>query len=461
MAADSFRITLAQFNPVAGDVAGNAAKVREARSKAAADGADLLVLPELFLAGAPPQQSVLDAAFLLACRTAIEALARETADGGPAVLIGTPWVEDGKLYNAVALLDGGRVAATRFKINLPDDQKRLFLRGPAAGPVSVRGVRIGIAIGEDIWPEGAGDENVVETLAETGAELVVVSAAACYVRGGGDRRLSAAVARVTESDLPLIWLNQTGGQVGQVFDGASFALNADLSVAAQRPAFVDDVSTLAWSRGADGWQGQGPVAKLIEGDEADYAARVLGLRDHVGKSGLNGVVLGLTASLETVLSLAIAVDALGPAKVRGVVLAGPDTAVPAQDAAIAAAARLGVAAEVVPIAAAVAGFETILPGQLGSGPHRELLARVRATLLDALASLSGALAFASAQASTPHGDEVGPGFTLLGDISPPQLSRLAALRNRWQPADALGPGGEVIAPDLVAPAATDARDDRG
>ncbi|CCD83823.1 putative glutamine-dependent NAD(+) synthetase (NadE-like) [Bradyrhizobium sp. ORS 285] len=449
MAADSFRITLAQLNPVAGDVAGNAAKVREARSKAAADGADLLVLPELFLAGAPPQQSILDAAFLSACRAAIEALARETADGGPAVLIGAPWLEDGKLYNAVALLDAGRVAATRLKINLPDDQKRSFTRGPAAGPVSVRGVRIGIAIGEDIWPERPGDENVVETLAETGAELVVVPAAACYVRGGGDRRLSAAVARVTESDLPLIWLNQTGGQVGQVFDGASFALNADLSVAAQLLAFVEDVTTLAWSRDADGWQGAGPVAKLIEGDEADYAARVLGLRDHVAKSGFDGVVLGLTASLDTALSLAIAVDALGPAKVRGVVLAGADMAAQAQEVAIAAAARLGVAAEVMPIAAAVAGFETILPGQLASGPHRALLAQVRATLLNALASLFGALALGTGEASKLQGDEIGRGFNLLADIPPAQLSRLAALRNRWQPADALGALGEVIAPDLI------------
>ena len=136
--AAQFTITLAQLNPTVGDVAGNAAKARAARAQARADGADLVVLPELFIAGYPPEDLVLKPAFQSACRAAIEELARETADGGPAMLIGSPWVEDGKLYNACALLDGGRIAAIRFKANLPNygvfDEKRLFARGPAAGP---------------------------------------------------------------------------------------------------------------------------------------------------------------------------------------------------------------------------------------------------------------------------------------------------------------------------------------
>ncbi|CAL78432.1 putative glutamine-dependent NAD(+) synthetase (NadE-like) [Bradyrhizobium sp. ORS 278] len=439
MAADSFKITLAQLNPTAGDIAGNAAKVREARAKAATDGADLVVLPELFLSGG----LAYDVEPL--CRAAIEALAHETADSGPAVLIGTPWADDGKLHDAMALLDAGRIAATRFKINLADGhQQRLFTRGPAAGPVSVRGVRIGIAIGEDIWPEALGGENVVETLAETGAELILVAAAARYVLGEGDRRLSAAVARVTESDLPLIWLNLTGGQGDDVFDGASFALNADLSMAVQLPAFVDDVSTLAWRRGNDGWQCRGPVSPLIDGEEADYAARVLGLRDRVAKGGLTGVVLELTADVEAALSLAIAVDALGPAQVRAVMLSGPDTQAP--DEAIAAATRLGVAAEVVPIAAAVAGFENILAGPLSHSAHDDLLTSVRATLLKAMASLSGALACRPLQGSGRQ----------TCDVTSGELIRLAALRNRWKPVGALGASGEVIPPDLIDRAPRDA-----
>src|ERR1700761_6774384 len=283
--ADQFKVTLAQLNPTVGDVTGNAAKARMARAKARADGADLVVLSELFIAGYPPEDLVLKPAFQSACRAAIEELARETADGGPAVLIGTPWVDDGKLYNAAALLDGGRVAALRFKANLPNygvfDEKRLFARGPAAGPVTVRGVRVGVPICEDIWLEESEDyENVVECLAETGAEILVVPNGSPYARDKTDVRLSIAVARVTESGVPLVYLNQVCGQDELVFDGAAFALNADLSVAAQLPDFVEDIPTLRWIRGDDGWHCNGPVAPLLEGDKADYAACVLGLRDY-------------------------------------------------------------------------------------------------------------------------------------------------------------------------------------
>ena len=222
----------------------------------ASDGADLVVLPELFITGYPPEDLVLKPAFQAACREAVEALARETTDG-PAMLIGTPWVDDGKLYNACALLDGGRIAALRFKANLPNygvfDEKRLFARGPAAGPVTVKGVRVGVPICEDIWLEESEEyENVVECLAETGAEILVVPNGSPYARDKNDLRLSVAVARVTESGLPLIYLNQVGGQDELVFDGASFALNADLSVAAQLPGFQENITTLRLAQGRGG-----------------------------------------------------------------------------------------------------------------------------------------------------------------------------------------------------------------
>src|SRR3954447_6987303 len=254
--ADQFAITLAQLNPSVGDVEGNAAMARTARAQARADGADLVVLPELFIAGYPPEDLVLKPAFQAACRAAIETLARETADGGPAMLIGSPWVEDGKLYNACALLDGGRIAALRYKANLPNygvfDEKRLFARGPAAGPVTVRGIRVGVPICEDIWLEESEDyENIVECLAETGAEIIVVPNGSPYARDKNDIRLSVAVARVTESGLPLVYLNQVGGQDELVFDGASFALNGDLSLAAQLPVFGESVTTLRFSKSGD------------------------------------------------------------------------------------------------------------------------------------------------------------------------------------------------------------------
>src|ERR1700736_4372407 len=230
--AEQFAITLAQLNPTVGDVAGNAAKARAARARAKADGADLVVFPELYICGYPPEDLVLKPALQSACRAAVEELARDTADGGPAMLIGSPWVEDGKLYNACALLDEGRIAAIRFKANLPNygvfDEKRLFARGPAAGPVTVRGIRVGVPICEDIWLEESEEyENVVECLAETGAEILVVPNGSPYARDKNDLRLSIAVARVAESGLPLIYLNQVGGQDELVFDGASFALEQD------------------------------------------------------------------------------------------------------------------------------------------------------------------------------------------------------------------------------------------
>src|ERR1700758_1513904 len=272
--AAQFTITLAQLNPTVGDVAGNAAKARVARAKARSDGADLVVLSELFIAGYPPEDLVLKPAFQSACRAVVEELARETADGGPAVLVGTPWVDDGKLYNACVLLDEGRIAAIRFKVNLPNygvfDEKRVFARGPVSGPMTIRGVRVGVPICEDTWLEESSEyENVVECLAETGAEIIVVPNGSPYARDKSDVRLSIAVARVTESGLPLIYFNQVCGQDELVFDGASFALNADLSVAAQLPAFAENVTTLRWNKGDDGaWRCAGPIVPDIEGDKA-------------------------------------------------------------------------------------------------------------------------------------------------------------------------------------------------
>src|SRR5579871_66529 len=282
--SDRLAITIAQVNPIVGDVAGNAEKARRARLKAAAAGADLVLLPELFICGYPPEDLVLKPALQAACRAAVETLARETADGGPAVLVGTPWAEGGKLYNAAALLDAGSVASLRFKVDLPNygvfDEKRVFAPGPMPGPMNVRGVRIGVPICEDIWgPEP------VECISETGGEILLVPNGSPYRRGAIDERLNVAVARVKEADLPLVYANQVGGQDELVFEGASFVLNPDLSLAAQLPAFREDITTVTFVRTAAGWRAEaGSIAPLETGDEADYAACVLGLRDYVDKN---------------------------------------------------------------------------------------------------------------------------------------------------------------------------------
>jgi NAD+ synthase len=463
--ADEFAITLAQLNPTVGDVDGNAAKARAARAQANVDGADLVLFPELFIAGYPPEDLVLKPAFQAACRAAIEQLARETADGGPAMLIGTPWVEDGKLYNACALLDGGRIAALRFKANLPNygvfDEKRLFAPGPAAGPLTVRGVRVGVPICEDIWLEESEDyENVVETLAETGAEIILVPNGSPYARDKGDVRLSVAVARVTESGLPLVYLNQVCGQDELVFDGASFVLNGDLSLAAQLPAFEESITTLRFAKAGDDWRCSGPIAQLPEGDKADYAACVLGLRDYVAKNGFPGVLLGISGGIDSALCAAIAVDALGADQVHGVMLPYRFTAPGSIADAGELAGHLGIRYEVLPIAEAVNGFENILSDIFRNLPpditEENLQARTRGTLLMAISNKTGLMVVTTGNKSemsvgyaTLYGDMNG-GFNPIKDIYKTQVFRLARLRNSWKPEGALGPSAEVIPPDIIS-----------
>ena len=470
-----FKITLAQLNPTVGDIAGNAAKARDARAQAKAAGADLVVLPELFIAGYPPEDLVLKPAFQAACRAAIEELARESGEG-PAMLIGTPWVDGGKLYNACALLADGRIAALRYKANLPNygvfDEKRVFARGPAAGPVTVGGVRIGVPICEDTWVEESEEyENVVETLAETGAEILVVPNGSPYARGKTDMRLSVSVARVTESELPLVYLNQVGGQDELVFDGASFVLNADRSLAAQLPAFVESITTLCWTKGADGWCCAGPVAPLLDDDKADYAACVLGLRDYVGKNGFPGVLMGISGGIDSALCAAIAVDALGAERVRGVMLPFKYTAQVSIDDAAKLVKALGIRYETLPIAQAVNGFEAILSETFAGLPRditeENLQARTRGTLLMAISNKTGAMVVTTGNKSemsvgyaTLYGDMNG-GFNPIKDIYKTEVFRLSWLRNGWKPEGALGPAGAVIPENIITrPPTAELRDNQ-
>src|SRR5580692_936088 len=349
---DRLAITVAQLNPIVGDISGNLELARKARAQAARDRGDIVAFSELFIAGYPPEDLVLKPAFQAACRAAVEALARETADGGPAVLIGAPWVEDGKLYNAYALLAGGRIETVRFKVNLPNygvfDEKRVFAPGPVPGPVSFRGVRLGLPVCEDTWTDWGDYENVVECLAETGAEILIVPNGSPYWRDKIDVRLNVCVARVTEAGLPLIYINQVGGQDELVFDGASFALNADCSIAFQLPAFQELVVTTHWSRTAGGWHcAPGPMAPPEDFDKADYTACVLGLRDYVEKNRFKGIVLGLSGGVDSALCAVMAVDALGAERVRCVMLPYRFTAQESLEDAAAIAKALGVRYEVV------------------------------------------------------------------------------------------------------------------
>ena len=271
----SFKIALAQLNPVVGDLRGNAKKAVEAHTQAKALGADVIVFPELFLNGYPPEDLVLKPAFQDATRAELERLAVTCAEG-PAVLVGAIWRDARNLYNAIVLLDAGRVAAVSLKCDLPNygvfDEKRVFASGPMPGPINVRGVRFGLPICEDIW----GTE-VVETLAETGAEILISPNGSPFDWPKPDIRMNVAVARVTESCLPLAYVNQVGGQDELVFDGASFVLNSDHSLAVQLPAWREALVVTHWRRTASGWWCEaGETAKLSEGPAAAYHACVLG-----------------------------------------------------------------------------------------------------------------------------------------------------------------------------------------
>jgi NAD+ synthase len=461
---DRLAIAVAQLDPTVGDIAGNADKARRARAAAARDGADLVALPELFLSGYPPEDLVLKPALQAACRAAVEALARQTADGGPALLIGTPWLEDGKLYNAYCLLDRGAIAAVRCKVDLPNygvfDEKRVFVPGPMPGPVNFRGVRLGLPVCEDIW--GA---EVVECLAETGAELLVVPNGSPYWRDKDEVRLNIAVARVSESGLPIVYVNQVGGQDELVFDGASFGLNADRSLAFQLPAFRESVVTLRWQRSGDGWRcGDGPVTALVEGDQADYAACMLGLRDYVEKNGFKGVVLGLSGGVDSALVAALAVDALGAARVRCVMLPYRYTSPESLHDAAEVARALGVQYDVVPIESAVLGLEQSLAPLFVGLPRdvteENLQARARGTILMAVSNKLGLMVVTTGNKSemsvgyaTLYGDMNG-GFNPIKDLYKTEVYRLSRLRNGWQPDGALGPAGRVIPDNILTRAPT-------
>jgi NAD+ synthase len=452
--ADRLVIALAQLSAIVGDIDGNLGRLRAARAEAAVFGADIVMAPELFLAGYPPEDLVLKPAFQEACRTASETLARETADGGPAVLVGLPWAQDGLLYNAYALLTEGRIEAVRFKVDLPNygvfDEKRVFAPGPDPGPIVFRGVRVGVPICEDIW-----GPDPIECIAETGGEILLVPNASPYERGKVAIRQSIAVSRVVESGLPLIYLNQVGGQDELVFEGASFALNADRSLAAQLPAFRQIVARTAWERGAEGWRCvEGPRAIIEEDDEADYAACVLGLRDYVDNNRFPGVVLGLSGGVDSALCAAMAVDALGPQRVRAVMLPYRFTSNESLVDAEACAKALGVRYDVAPIAAAVEGVEQALKGLFAGRPRditeENIQARARGLILMSISNKFGPMVVTTGNKSemsvgyaTLYGDMNG-GFNPIKDLYKMEVFRLAALRNRRKPAGALGPDGEVI-----------------
>lgn len=453
---DRFTISLQQLNPVMGDLKGNRAMAEEA-ARAAGD-VDLVVFSELFITGYPPEDLVLKHSFVAEAMAHVKALAAAFPDG-PAIAIGTPWQEEGLPTNTIAVLKGGEIHALRHKVELPNyavfDEKRVFRAGPMPGPVDIDGVRVGLPICEDIWIE-----DVCECLAETGAEFLVVPNGSPYTRAKQERRMQVAVARVVETDLPLLYLNQVGGQDELVFDGASFVLNARRELCAQLPAFRTAAETVTMERTGEGWAPvKRPLAPLPEGEEADWLAATLGLRDYVGKNRFPGVVIGLSGGIDSAICAALSVDALGADKVHCIMLPYRYTSNESLSDAADVAERLGVRYDTVPIAPAVEGFvEQLGPlfhGREADVTEENVQSRVRGTTLMAVSNKFGGMVVTTGNKSevsvgyaTLYGDMNG-GFNPIKDLYKTEVFRLCRWRNAHRPDGLLGPEGVVIPERII------------
>ncbi len=456
---DTLAIALAQLNPTVGDLEGNRALILRARTRAAAEGADLVICTELVVTGYPPEDLVLKPMFQEQTRAVVDALAEATADGGPALLIGAPWAEDDKLYNAVLLLDGGRVEARRYKYELPNygvfDEVRVFARAGLPGPIPFRGVRLGAMVCEDMWfPE------VAECLAESGAEIMIAINGSPFESDKGDARLNLAVARIGETGLPLIYVNQVGGQDELVFDGASFVLGADHGLRAQAPAFEEAVVLTHWSREEGGWAcAQGACAALPEGHAATWRAMTAGLADYVAKNGFPGVLIGLSGGIDSALTAAVAVDALGPERVFCVAMPSRYTAQSSLDDAAECARLLGVRHEVVGIEPAVDAMDGMLAplfaGRAADETEENIQARVRGVILMAISNKLGHMVLTTGNKSemsvgyaTLYGDMCG-GYSVLKDVYKTDVFEMARWRNRNWMAGLDGPQGPVVPEAII------------
>eukprot|EP00435_Cladocopium_sp_Y103_P076868 s1_g607.t1 len=468
---DQLKIALAQLNPTVGDIAGNMAKARAARTEASAEGADLVMFPELFLIGYPPEDLVLKPSFQRAVDEALAELAKDTEDGGPGYLIGAPSLEESGLHNSMVLIDGGEIVGKRHKVHLPNygvfDEPRVFTPGSMPGPLPFRGVRLGVPVCEDIW-----FEDVTECLEETGAEILLVPNGSPFDTEKHDARMQHCVARINETGLPLVYLNQIGGQDELVFDGASLILNSDLSLAAQMPAWEECVHVTTWTREGNGWVcAKSDAAPIPDGDEAIYNACVLGLRDYVTKNRFPGVVLGLSGGVDSAICAAIAVDALGADKVHCVMLPYKYTADESVSDAEQCAAALGVRYDSIPIEGPVKGFLSALDPMFAKTQsdttEENLQSRTRGTILMALSNKFGSMVVTTGNKSevsvgyaTLYGDMNG-GYNPIKDLYKLQVFALCRWRNANKPSIGLGPEGEVIPVNIITkPPSAELREDQ-
>ena len=467
---DTLAIALAQLNPTVGDLAGNLRLVRRYREAAVHEGADLVLFPELVLVGYPPEDLVLRPALVDACRAGIEELAREFSGGGPGLLVSAPWREAGSTYNAAVLLAEGRTQV-RFKRELPNygvfDEKRVFAPGPLPAPMTFHGMALGVPICEDMWTS-----DVCRHLANGGAELLLVPNGSPFETEKPNRRIELARERVAECGVGLIYVNQVGGQDELVFDGASFALNNDGAVAAVAPSLTDSLLITRWRRDASHLVAANTASWVPEARlPSMYQAMVLGLRDYVTKNAFGGVVMGLSGGIDSALTAAVAVDALGADRVLGVRLPSRFSSRGSLDDAAETGTLLGIRVDTVDIQSTVDQLEaTLAPAfhdRQRDVTEENLQARVRGVILMAYSNKFGHLLVTTGNKSemsvgyaTLYGDMCG-GYSVLKDVYKTDVYRLSEWRNENRPPGCHGPAGRVIPQtSIVKPPSAELRPDQ-
>ncbi|WP_127562037.1 NAD+ synthase [Nioella ostreopsis] len=468
--SDRFRVTLAQLNATVGALEANTAKARDAWAEARAAGADLVAFPEMFVTGYQLQDLVRKPAFAADVARVVEKLAADCADG-PAIGIGGPWPGGDKPFNAYFILQGGKVQATVLKHHLPNynvfDEKRYYHAGEMQGPVQIGPVRIGFPICEDCW-----FEDVCETLEETGAEILISPNGSPYHRGKMNIRQAVTVARVIETGLPLAYLNLTGAQDDQIFDGASFVLNPGGALAVQMP-FMDEVLThVDFERGDEGWRAvEGVKAHLPDEWEADYRCMVESVRDYLGKTGFRKVLLGLSGGIDSAIVATIAADALGPENVRCVMLPSEYTSTESLEDAAAVAKALGTRLDTVPISGPRAAMtEALAPLFAGMNPdltEENIQSRLRGVILMALSNKFGEMLLTTGNKSevavgyaTIYGDMAG-GYNPIKDMYKTRVFETCRWRNANHRPWMLAPAGEVIPPRVIdKPPTAELREDQ-
>ena len=458
MMSKASAIALAQLNPHMGNVPANVERLVAARDAAAKDGAQIIVAPEMYLSGYQCDDLVLRSDFMAEVAAGLDSLAALTSDGGPAIIVGAPHAEDGKVMNSVFVIDEGRIMARRDKVGLPTysvfDDGRNFTSGPMPGPALVRGWRIGLPICEDIWTA-----DVTECLAESGAELIISINGSPFEIGKRDRRISNSVARVTETGLPLVYVALVGGQDEVVYDGASFALNSDGSLAAHLPSFSEAVTTIQLAESFGTLSLTGAMTPPDEGMGEVYRALTLGLRDYVNKNGFPGVVLGLSGGIDSAIVAALAVDALGADAVHAVMMPSAYTSRESLDDAADLADRLGIRLDEISIVPAMQAIDGMLADQFSGTDagiaEENIQSRLRGMILMGISNKKGPMVLATgnkseyaAGYSTLYGDMCG-GFAPIKDVWKVQVFDLCRWRNVHMPRGGAGPQGEVIPQRII------------